>query len=359
MPVLQQETAQGQARADYTISQSCLSLQHNTSSVSLEGFFGLNEITLYSSRFLPQGRNSIPPAHLSPGRRLNIRDESKCSQSGKAICQSSKKEGGPQRRYLSTKVTCLKAKCQAAGSLRGSRRQEKDTGEGIFPLPWRLGLNTHHFPSTSCTPAKGTTQLEELKTQYKASPAWSRGLQSGNDLERRGRLKHVHYFRSRGKHTPLSPRDDTAPRGSESPSPSRGAKVKSPDLHGSPHTARFHFPTAVTKTEPDPLATSAEAAGVGSKRARFSGSLYFSHISLGTIHIVLPRQSPALPQSSAALPRTDTQRRLPSSNTVCLHWPSGQPASHSLRAAGRNCHPSEQADSRKRCKGSRQGRPKP
>lgn len=49
MPVLQQETAQGQARADYTISQSCLSLQHNTSSVLLEGFFGLNEITLYSS----------------------------------------------------------------------------------------------------------------------------------------------------------------------------------------------------------------------------------------------------------------------------------------------------------------------
>lgn len=171
---LQQETAQGQARADYMIPQSRLSVQHNMSSVLLEGFFGLNEITLHSSWFLPQGSNSISPAHLSPGRRLNSRDESKCSQSGQAICQSRKKEGREQKRYLQSEVTCLNAAAehQAAGSLQGSMGQEKHTEMGTFLLPWRMGTSTQHFLSISYTQGKGQTQLEELKTQYKASPAW-------------------------------------------------------------------------------------------------------------------------------------------------------------------------------------------
>lgn len=93
---------------------------------------------------------------------------------------------------------------------------------------------------------KGQTQLEEPKEQYKASPAWFWELRSSNHQERRMRLKRVHYFRNRGKCTPLSPRDYTAPRGFGKSQPtrssqSRGAKIKPPDPSGpswvSPHKA--------------------------------------------------------------------------------------------------------------------------
>jgi len=57
-------------------------------------------------------------------------------------------------------------------SPRLQEAEEENTEVGTFPQPWMMGMDTRHFSSITCTAGKGQTQLEELKTQYKASPAW-------------------------------------------------------------------------------------------------------------------------------------------------------------------------------------------